>query len=62
MCEVIDFPKVHNFLLCPKCNNSHWLIIWPKDKEIEWYIECCECGQQYKQGLVTGTSVVKSNT
>lgn len=51
---VLDFPAVHEFLLCPKCDNSSWHMCWPKDKCLEWYVECCGCGQQYMQGLVTG--------
>lgn len=56
---VLNFPTVHNFLICPKCDKSSWLIIWPKDKELEWYIECWGCGQQYMQGLVTGLPAPK---
>jgi len=54
MTRVLNFPEVHNFLLCPKCDNSSWFICWPKDKDLEWYIECYTCGQQYDQGLITG--------
>ncbi|MCK5610478.1 hypothetical protein KAR91_51875 [Candidatus Pacearchaeota archaeon] len=63
MPDLLKFPQVHNFLLCPaspnglgepQCNSSSWHVCWPKDREVEWYVECCECGAQYKQGLVTG--------
>ena len=60
--SVTNFPVIHNFLLCPKCDSSAWHISWPKDRELEWYVQCLECNQQYKQGLITGlaTPVLKS--
>ena len=54
MGEVAIFPTIHNFLICPKCDSSQWFVSWPRDMEIAWYVECGQCGQQYKQGLITG--------
>lgn len=54
MSSILDFPTIHNFLLCYECQSSEWLILWPKSKESQWYVECAECSEQYAQGLVTG--------
>jgi len=59
--SVVAFPKIHNFLICPKCDSSVWHISWPKDKELEWYVQCCECDQQYAQGLITGLATPKKD-
>lgn len=54
MSEIANFPTIHDFLLCPKCDSSQWFVNWPRGQELAWYLECGQCGQQYKQGLVTG--------
>ena len=54
MGEVAQFPTIHNYCQCPKCGFPQWKVLWPKDEENKWYLECRGCGQQYKQGLVTG--------
>jgi len=60
--SVVVFPKIHNYLLCPKCECSSWHISWPKNRELEWYVECMECSQQYTQGLITGLKTPDEET
>jgi len=54
MGEVAQFPTIHHYCICPKCDWDYWKILWPKDQVEAWYIECANCGQQYKQGFITG--------
>ena len=54
MGEIAQFPVIHNFCICPKCDGCYWKVLWPVGKEKSWYLECSRCGQQYKQGFITG--------
>lgn len=54
MGEIAYFPKVHNYCVCCECDGYFWQILWPQDETEAWYIECSDCGQQYKKELITG--------
>lgn len=52
MGEVALFPEIRHFLACHDCGEAEWSIYWPKDEQKNWYIECVECGSQFKKSIL----------